>query len=279
MTHIINNKYILLDKIGEGSFGYIHKGENIRTKEHVAIKIEPIRAGTKLLKNESTIYQYLGNNLGIPTVKWFGKDTENYYMVLNLLGKSLQDVKNEKGKICLKTTLQIGIQILFLLKFIHEKDLIHRDIKPENFLLGVNDKSKQIYIIDFGFCKTYRVNGQHIRDGKTSSLIGSYTYASINSHKKMELSRRDDLESLGYMLTYFYMGRLDWQHINDASNNNDKNIVYLKENILKNRLIPEIFLDYINYVKGLNFEETPDYLTLINWFKREIISLEEENKK
>jgi serine/threonine protein kinase len=272
--NLINNKYILLDKIGEGSFGYIHKGENIRTKENVAIKIEPIRAGTKLLKNESIIYQYLGSYQGIPTVKWFGKDNINYYMVLNLLGKSLQEVKNEKGRLNLKLTLQIGLQILFLLKFIHEKGVVHRDIKPENFLLGLNEKSKQIYIIDFGFCKTFRVGEKHIECCKTSSLIGSYTYASINSHKCMELSRRDDLESLGYMLIYFLLGDLDWQNVDENTS-----ICQFKENILTNRAVPNILLNFMKYVKGLKFYEEPDYLTLVEWFKREIISLEQEKIK
>jgi serine/threonine protein kinase len=271
--NLINNKYKLLDKIGEGSFGYIHKGENIRTKEQVAIKIEPIRAGTKLLKNESIIYQYLGNYQGIPTVKWFGKDHLNYYMVLNLLGKSLQEVKNDKGRLNLNLTLQIGIQILVLLKFIHDKDLVHRDIKPENFLLGLNGKSKHIYIIDFGFCKTFRTNGEHIKCSKTSSLIGSYTYASINSHKYMELSRRDDLESLGYMLIYFFTGDLDWQKIEE--NDTHTGICHLKEEIVINTEVPRILLYFIKYVRGLRFEEDPDYLVLINEFKREI-SLENE---
>ena len=75
-------------------------------------------------------------------------------MVLNLLGESLQSLKERKGKFSLKLVLQIGIQIINLLRMIHNKGLVHRDIKPDNFLLGLNNKSKQIYIIDFGFCKT-----------------------------------------------------------------------------------------------------------------------------
>lgn len=271
---LINNKYKILDKIGEGSFGLIYKGINIRTNEYVAIKIEPISSGTKLLKNETIIYQYLGNSLGIPTIKWFGKDQINYYMVLNLLGKSLQNIKYEKGIISLKTTLQIGIQILNLLKYIHEKDLIHRDIKPENFLLGLNEKNKQIYIIDFGFCKTYKVNGCHIKFDNTSSLIGSNTYASINSHKYFELSRRDDLESLGYMLIYFCVGYLEWQNIPVSTKHDMNNIIKLKESILSNLFIPHILIVYMSYVRKLNFEDTPDYSLLINMFKREIMSLE-----
>ena len=90
---IINKKYKIINKIGEGSFGLIYKGQNIRTNEYVAIKIEPIENELKLLKNESQIYQYLNNNEGIPNVKWFGKDNINYYMVINLLGHSLQTIK------------------------------------------------------------------------------------------------------------------------------------------------------------------------------------------
>ena len=70
---LINNKYSLLQLIGSGSFGSIYKAENIRTGEFIAIKIEPISKKTKLLKNESIIYQYLKNCEGIPHIKWLVK--------------------------------------------------------------------------------------------------------------------------------------------------------------------------------------------------------------
>ena len=108
---LINKKYILLNKIGSGCFGSIYKGQNIRTKEYVAIKIEAIKDDLKLLKNESNIYQYLTGCEGIPNVKWFGKDKENYYMVINLLGNSLQDYMNKMKKFSLALTLKIGIKI------------------------------------------------------------------------------------------------------------------------------------------------------------------------
>ena len=87
---IIANKYKIIEKIGEGCFGFIFKGENIRTFEKVAIKMESILSETKLLKNEAKIYQYLhGSSIGFPTVKWFGIIDNYYYMVLPLLGDSL----------------------------------------------------------------------------------------------------------------------------------------------------------------------------------------------
>ena len=113
---IINKKYTLLEKIGEGSFGSIYRGQNIRTREYVAIKVEPIKNETRLLKNESIIYQYLNSTPGVPSIKWFGKDNINYYMVLNLLGDSLQILLNSKKAFSLKLVLQIGLQIISILQ-------------------------------------------------------------------------------------------------------------------------------------------------------------------
>lgn len=94
---MIANKYNIIEKIGSGTFGSIYKGQNIRTGEDVAIKVEPLQNGTNLLKNEARIYQYLKGGIGIPQVKWFGVDNTNNYMVINLLGESLQAYKNAHG--------------------------------------------------------------------------------------------------------------------------------------------------------------------------------------
>jgi len=260
---MINNKYILLNKIGDGSFGAIYKAENYRTREEVAIKIEPIKIGINLLKNESKIYQYLLGTQGIPQVKWYGKDYTNYYMVIPLLGKSLEQLRVEKSVFSLKLVYKIGIQLLQLLQCIHEKGLVHRDIKPDNFLLGKN--TTQLFLIDFGLCKSYLNNDTHIEIKETKNLIGSLTYASINAHNHKELSRRDDLESLGYMLIYFSLGGLTWRETIKESD-----IIHQKLEIILNTEVPYILIEYINYTRGLEFKETPNYEMLKNIFKREI---------
>lgn len=264
MSIIIGNKYKILEKIGSGSFGTIYKGENIRNKEHVAIKVEAIHPEMKLLKNEANIYQYLKGIKGIPNVKWFGKEETCYYMVIQLLGDSLEVIKQRKGRFSLQLTLKIGIQILEILSGIHERGLVHRDIKPDNFLLGVQDSS--IYLIDFGFCKTYIKNGnrEHILMKTNKQLVGSPNYASINSHNLMELSRRDDLESVGYMLCYFYFGELQWGNDNVLDIKKKKQLFISNKNKEK---IPEIILVFFEFVFALSFEETPDYSLLISLCK------------
>lgn len=271
MNTLINHKYKLIEKIGAGNFGIIYKGENIRTTEKVAIKIEPIINQTKLIKNESIIYNYLKNIQGVPSVKWYGKDEINYYMVIDLLGPSLQKIKEHRGAFSLDITLQIGIKIVNLLKSIHEMGLVHRDIKPDNFLFGLEERKTQLYLIDFGFCKSYLDNNKnHIEMNRTTNLIGSQTYASINAHNFIELSRRDDLESLCYMLIYFINGDLVWQ-VSDLSKKNKIEIKKMKEmkerdNISK---IPIPIMNVLKYVKSLTFKQEPDYVYILNTFSKE----------
>ena len=267
---MILNKYELIEKIGVGSFGSIYKGKNIRTNEDVAVKVESIKNKTKLLKNETKIYQYLTNIDFVPTIKWFGKDELNYYMVLNLLGASLEQLRNKKGLLNLRLTLQIGIQIIIMLEEIHNQCLIHRDIKPDNFLLGLGDKNKQLYIIDFGFCKSYMKNGKHIPLEYTSNLIGTPKYASINAHQCLELSRRDDLESLGYMLLYLHTNKLEWNP--DLLVKKD-DYIYLKEMLTKDETIPKILIDFLIIVRNLEFDEMPKYSKLSEMFEKEIHSI------
>jgi serine/threonine protein kinase len=268
---IINKKYIILNKIGSGCFGSIYKGQNIRTKEYVAIKVECIENDLKLLKNESSIYQYLNGCEGIPHVKWFGKDDINYYMVINLLGSSLQDLMNRNKRLSLILILKLGIKIFCIIKMIHEKGLVHRDIKPDNFLFGLN-QINNIYLIDFGFCKTYIENGEHNKFKKISKMIGSKNYASISSHKCFDLSRRDDLESLCYMLIYFYIGSLPWNNVSD-----EETIISLKNEILNNDDIPVVLLDFLKYCRTMEYEEKPNYYLIIDNFKREIEILSKIN--
>merc|ERR1712019_83843 len=76
-------------------------------------------------------------------------------------------------------------------------------------------------MIDFGLCKRY-YGDRHALMKKKLSLTGTARYASINAHKGIEQSRRDDLEAIGHMLMYFLRGKLPWSGL-QANSNEEKN--------------------------------------------------------
>ena len=260
----MNSKYEILESIGVGSFGAVYKGRNKRTGEYVAIKMERVSNEIHLLKHESTVYHYLNNIPGVPQLRWFGNDGQHYYMVLNLLGDSLETIKQRLGRLTLLSVLQIGVQGLNLLMAIHDKYLVHRDIKPSNFVFGIGNYN--LNLIDFGFCKSYTRDKEHIKFRKTSSLIGSLSFASVNSHDCIELTRRDDLESLGYVLLYLYLSRLDWQ--NDGYTSDA--IRGMKSNIENNKLIPNVLIVFLEKIRRLGFDERPNYAGLIEDFTKQL---------
>ena len=199
-------------------------------------------------------------------MKSYGFSGEFNILVMELLGKSLEDIfQSQQKKFTLKTVCMVGIQMLDRLEFVHCKNIIHRDIKPDNFVLGLDNKSHIIYLLDFGLSKKFRSSRthQHIKFSVNKKLTGTARYASINALKGCEQSRRDDLEAIGYVLMYFLRGSLPWQglHVNKGEDRYKKILIKKKgttpEELCKG--FPKEFADYIHYTRNLEFEADPDY--------------------
>eukprot|EP01094_Clydonella_sp_ATCC50884_P022381 TRINITY_DN511_c0_g1_i5.p1 TRINITY_DN511_c0_g1~~TRINITY_DN511_c0_g1_i5.p1 ORF type:complete len:262 (-),score=64.85 TRINITY_DN511_c0_g1_i5:608-1393(-) len=210
----VGRKYRLGKKIGSGSFGSIYLGTHLTDNEDVAIKLEAVKSKHPQLLYESRLYAILKGAVGIPTVRWFGVEGHYNVMVMDLMGPSLEDLFNFcNRRFSLKTVLMIADQLLRRIEYVHSKNLIHRDIKPDNFLMGIGNRADQLNVIDFGLAKRFRdpKSGEHITYRENKNLTGTARYASIYTHLGIEQSRRDDLESLGYVLLYFCRGTLPWQ--------------------------------------------------------------------
>jgi serine/threonine protein kinase len=261
---MIANKYKIVEKLNEGAFGSIYKAENIRTKEYVAIKMEAKNGISNTLKNEAKIYQYLGKQNGFPQLKWFGSEEKFNYFVIDLLGCSLEKMVAIHGHFTLKTALALGTQIITRIKFLHEKYLLHRDIKPANFLFGLGTQTNKLYLVDFGFAKRYNYNGSHMLEKSLNSIVGSPNFVSLNVHKLIEPSRRDDLESAIYIIMYMLYGSLDWfgKQLSE--------MVVLKE-LLTNKIdLPPFIRNMLVYVRQLCFQQKPDYDYLIYLLENEL---------
>ena len=195
-------------------------------------------------------------------------------MVLDLLGPSLEDLFNYCGRrFQLKTVLMLADQLLGRLEYVHTKSFIHRDVKPDNFLIGLGKRQSVIHVIDFGLAKKYRDprSHQHIPYRENKNLTGTARYASINTHIGIEQSRRDDLESLGYVLMYFIRGCLPWQGLKANTKKQkyerimDRKMSTSTEQLCKGYATE--FRSYFEYCRSLRFEDRPDYAYLKRLFK------------
>lgn len=289
---ILEGRYKVCKRLGSGAFGEIFKVEKIRTGEFFAAKIEKATKNQKhvMLFWESKLIHKLRGKTCVPGLYYVGTDTSMekqhfHVMVMDLLGPSLEDLFQAcKRQFDLKTVLLVGIQMIKRIEKVHEERIIHRDIKPDNFLIGGSDATKDsVYVIDFGLAKCYRnSDGAHIpyREGK--NLTGTARYASINTHKGVEQSRRDDLETIGHVLLYFLKGSLPWQGL--PGRNKDEKYNNIKKKKLETSLdelckgYPPEFKEYMEYCRQLKFEEEPNYKFLYDMFERCLVRHNLDNK-
>ena len=232
---IFFSKYKAIQKLGEGSFGKVYKAEY--NNEYYALKMEYKSKEQGLLEIEATIMSYLkGPN--IPYIKSYGYSGDFNVLVMQLLDRSLEDLINKYNTFSIKTVAMLGYQMMNILQFIHDKHIIHRDIKPDNFVMGLNEVKKK-------------------------KLTGTARYASIHALEAYEQSRRDDLESIGYVLMYFLRGNLPWQGLKVRSKEDRyKKILEKKRETSSEDLckdFPHEFYEYVDYTRNLEYEQNPDY--------------------
>ena len=275
---LIFGKFKLLKEIGEGSFGKVYSGINIKTQDPVAIKLEPKSLPLNFLKSEA-FYLFMLKGVGIPKLKAFGMYKKYNVLVENLLGDSLYTLlRKYKNKLPLKDSLMIAIQIIERLEYLHSKYLIHRDIKPANLLIGNNDPYI-IYLIDYGLCKKNRSNrtGKHVKFSIRKYYNGTSTFASLNAFKGIEVSRRDDFESTAYTLIYLMQGFLPWDSVKGKTKyERFKKIFEMKlsfkpEELCKN--LPKEIEIFLSYIKNLDFEQEPDYKYCCSLFNNALIRI------
>jgi len=272
---LINDTYILGSKIGRGSFGEVYLGKHKFKGTKVAIKLEPLESKSHILQHEYQVYREIYNpNAGICQYHYFGLEDDYAVLVVDLLGKSLGSLLARcGGRFSLKTVLMIADQMISRLEYLHENNYIHRDLKPDNMMIGRDHLNNQIFLIDYGLAKKYRdpSSRRHISFKDGGKMVGTARYASINSHKGYQLSRRDDLISLAYILIYFLKGKLPWQKVKGVTKNEKyNNISKLKQTIRSQTIcsdLPKEFQIFLDFCCSLDFKDEPNYNYLRNLFR------------
>lgn len=262
-------------KLGEGSFGYVYVGRDAQSGRNVALKFEKADMKLPQLEAEYRMYKKMAHGL-VPRVHWFGESPSGAHRVLamELMGKSLEDLKDgcPHRRMSLKTTLMLADQMIARLAFCHSCDIVHRDVKPDNFLVGTGKRDHLVFLIDFGLSKRMRGHdGRHApyKDGK--QLTGTPRYASVNAHMGVEQSRRDDMESVGYILLYFLLGRLPWQGIREKDKDKKHRSIGQRKRDIPLEVLckdaPKEFAVYLHYCRALQYTQEPDYAYLRRLFR------------
>ncbi|TQE02631.1 hypothetical protein C1H46_011787 [Malus baccata] len=242
MERVVAEKYKLGRKIGSGSFGELYLATHIETGENLAAKIENNKTKHPQLLYEAKLYKILQGGSGIASIRWAGFDKDDNVLVIDLLGPSLEDLFVYCGRrFSLKTVLMLADQM--------------------------------VYVIDFGLAKRFRDQNthRHIPYRENRSLTGTARYASCNTHLGIDQSRRDDLESLGYVLLYFLRGSLPWQGLKAATKKQkydkicEKKLSTPIEALCKSH--PVEFASYFHYCHSLTFDQRPDYAFLKRLFR------------
>lgn len=271
---VFGGRYTIKKLIAHGNFGDIYRGEDSKMKRTVAMKIENLRTEFPQLSAEYNVYTRLAGCVNVPKVYYFGTEIKTCALVMELLGKSLDDLLQIcGGKFSLKTVLMLVDQMLSSIEFIHRMSYIHGDVKPGNFLIGNGNRKNQLFVIDFGMSRFFRDPSQHTHIAFTETRLfsGTARFSSACALRGREQSRRDDMEALAYVWAFMLNGELPWMSIKAESLEEQ----YAKTSTMKADIAPDQlfrghprqFADYLKRVKQYRFDEEPDYAAFRKTFR------------
>jgi serine/threonine protein kinase len=262
---VVASKYQLLKKIGEGSFGKIFSAKTLdsenATDKTYAVKIMSIEHEA-INKNEINIYEVLKTVKNIPSLYISGTEGKFSYIVMDLLEQSVEQLRLDYGdQLSLKVVIHLSIQMITIVEAIHERGIVHRDLKPANFLLKTNTQNiSELYLIDFGLARCFLdEKSRHYTIKTNEEIVGTQRYMSINTHHGLTASRRDDLESIGYIMLFLYHGVLLWQNKKSMTT-----VVELKQKLDWTFNTLGEFVLFILYCRNLGFADKPNYDYLRN---------------
>ncbi|EQC30607.1 CK1/CK1 protein kinase [Saprolegnia diclina VS20] len=273
-------QWVLGEKLGSGACSDVYEVAPLKGNggQRYAMKVSPIPAPTvgkkkrkkthadrsaDALYAEHLLYvNSLAGHAGIPTLPAtgaYGEDKGYRFLVLERLGRTLEDVKVAHGRLPEISVARLGLEIMAILQHIHSKRLLFVDVKPENFMLNTAPETT-VYCVDFGIAERFLlVTGAH-KPFKTGGVVGTPTFLSVNCHEGSTPSRRDDIEALLYVCLYLVRGDLPWQGAaSDQDGARLKRATALPD--LCRGLSPE-WSKLVTLIRACGFEDAPDYAAI-----------------
>ena len=252
--------YMIGPQLGQGGFGKIFAARDVKDGKVYALKSESEATDRKSIEFETKVLERIQSIRYFPEIKEHGIYHNLHWITLELIGPSLSAILKNKSdhKFSLSTGLRASIHVLRSLKALHALGFIHRDIKPANILVRLCS-GLPLCLIDFGLVRVYRDQRTHahLPPRQHTGFRGTKTYASLNAHIQIDLSRRDDLISWFYFTLDMLMGGLPWKGVQDG-----QDVMVMKKNFdihgAVEFICPELEQIW-PMITHLRFEEDPDY--------------------
>ncbi|KAK6736694.1 hypothetical protein RB195_019410 [Necator americanus] len=266
------NKYVIVKLLGAGGFGAVYRvhdqkdptkmfamkvEKKIETRKHSKLKMEI--AILKLVSNER-------HQSHFTAIIDRGKKETYFFLVMELVGKSLADLKSSRPEkvFSISTGLGASIQCLEACQDLHKYGFIHRDLKPANYAIGLGEKKRVVYILDFGIARRILNDKNELKTPRVSVRFkGTIPFASIACHKGIEMGPKDDCESWYYlMLDLTVPGGLIWKRMadkNEVLKVKEECRTTRKDAMLGHLKCKEELWRVIEYIDKLHYHDHVDY--------------------
>lgn len=284
-SELINNQWRVHRIVSVGPNGNFYYARDVHTGNEVFVKHDHRTIEHNTLDNEAEVSKLLETHaptvLRFPRVHFNGLHGNHRMIVMDRLGRSMRYVHERfMHSLPMHLVLRIGNQAISILETLHGNGLLHRNITPSKLLLGNPDgsHSRKLYMTDFSISDSFLDrHGRHIRSRFSKRIPSDLEFGSISAHKRRNLSRRDDIESLLYTLVFLRKGYLPWSHfVSQVPPPSHEEIIERKAAVSAKELfvgMPQPLFDLWEYFKTLKFSEVPDYQAMREFLNRALFQL------
>ncbi|KAI1787226.1 kinase-like domain-containing protein [Ganoderma leucocontextum] len=214
-----------------------------------------------MLLHEACALVLLRGQSGFPRSIAWGRSQYFEYLVMEHLGRSLKDTIDTIGatRLTLRNLVILICQMLDITEHLHEKGIIHCDLKPHNFLFGLGQNAGRLHLVDFGLARPWidPKIGKPFPEESNFGFRGTPPFASRHAHQGHTPSRRDDMESVAYILVNLLTGTLPWT--DTKSDDKLLPILYAHSGRTLCQGYDDVFAQFVDYARSLDYEDTPKY--------------------
>ncbi|MEZ0336385.1 MAG: serine/threonine-protein kinase [Gemmatimonadales bacterium] len=211
---LLDGRYRVGRRLGEGGMAYVYRAEELETGRAVAVKILIPRlsrdpASVERLRREATIAMRLDHPNVCPILRLGETPDRLLYLVMPYLeGEPLSEHESRRGPFSAEEGIPLLVQMCQGLQHAHELQIIHRDLKPENIMLVPEEQAFRSVVMDFGLAKERRTGAEMSKLTATGIVLGTPEFMSPEQIRGKPLDGRSDIYALGVLAFELFTGHL-----------------------------------------------------------------------